>query len=263
MRVVVTRPQREAERWVRDLVGRGFDAVALPLIDIGPASNPEPVHRAWRGLAGCAAAMFVSGNAVEQFFASKPPQVHVDWTSLAINLRAWATGPGTRNALLSAGVPSGCIDAPNAAAGQFDSEALWAVVGEAVRPGQRVLIVRGGTVAAGQAELAGRDWLARTLATAGVQVDEVLAYERRAPVWSPVQRALAQQAAGDGSVWLLSSSEAVANLATVLPGQGWQGARCVATHPRIAQAARDAGFGTVLEARPTLDDVVASIESGR
>jgi uroporphyrinogen-III synthase len=37
----------------------------------------------------------------------------------------------------------------------------------------------------------------------------------------------------------------------------------VATHPRIAQAARDAGFGAVLEARPTLDDVVASIESER
>lgn len=263
MRVVVTRPQREAERWVRDLVGRGFDAVALPLIDIGPASNPEPVHRAWRGLAGCAAAMFVSGNAVEQFFSSKPPEVHVNWTQFAINTRAWATGPGTRNALLAAGVDVGCIDAPDAAAGQFDSEALWAVVCQTVLPGQRVLIVRGGTVAGGQAELAGRDWLARTLEAAGAQVDEVMAYERRAPVWSPAQRTAAQQAAGDGNVWLLSSSEAVANLATVLPGQAWGDATCVATHPRIAQAARDAGFGAVMQARPTLDDVVASIESLR
>lgn len=261
MRVVVTRPQRETDRWVHDLSARGLDAVALPLIDIGPASDREPVHRAWRSLPGCAAAMFVSGNAVEQFFASKPPEVHVDWASSATKIRAWATGPGTRNALLSAGVDAGRIDAPDAAAGQFDSEALWAVVGGSVVPGQRVLIVRGGTVAGGPAELAGRDWLARTLAAAGAQVDEVLAYERRAPVWTPAQRALAQLAASDGSVWLLSSSEAVANLAAVLPGQTWNDAVCVATHPRIAQAARDAGFGTVLASRPTLDDVVASIES--
>ncbi|MGE3348297.1 MAG: uroporphyrinogen-III synthase, partial [Ramlibacter sp.] len=38
-------------------------------------------------------------------------------------------------------------------------------------------------------------------------------------------------------------------------------ARAVATHPRIAQAAREAGFGVVCESRPALADVVASIES--
>ena len=48
--------------------------------------------------------------------------------------------------------------------------------------------------------------------------------------------------------------------------QVWaQAARAVATHPRIADAARAAGFGVVRLSRPTLDDVVrvvASIESG-
>jgi uroporphyrinogen-III synthase len=65
----------------------------------------------------------------------------------------------------------------------------------------------------------------------------------------------------DGSIWLFSSSEAVANLVASLPGQSFGQARAVATHPRIAQAAREAGFGCVLKTRPTLDDVVASIES--
>jgi uroporphyrinogen-III synthase len=62
-------------------------------------------------------------------------------------------------------------------------------------------------------------------------------------------------------VWLFSSSEAVANLRALLPDQSWQQARAVATHPRIAQAARDAGFAVVCESRPALADVVASIES--
>jgi uroporphyrinogen-III synthase len=62
-------------------------------------------------------------------------------------------------------------------------------------------------------------------------------------------------------VWLFSSSEAVANLQSLLPDQSWQQARAVATHPRIAQAARTAGFGVVCESRPILGAVVASIES--
>jgi uroporphyrinogen-III synthase len=52
----------------------------------------------------------------------------------------------------------------------------------------------------------------------------------------------------------------VGNLATLLPGQSWAGARAIATHPRIAQAVRALGFGTVRESRPAFDEVVASIE---
>ena len=69
------------------------------------------------------------------------------------------------------------------------------------------------------------------------------------------------QAASDGSLWLFSSAQALANLVVRMPGQDWGRARAVATHPRIAQAARDAGFSVVSESRPDMDDLVASIES--
>jgi uroporphyrinogen-III synthase len=121
-----------------------------------------------------------------------------------------------------------------------------------------VLIVRGGD-AKGQG--AGRDWLAEQLRDAGAKVDDVVAYRRIRPVWTAAQEALARRWVDDGSIWLFSSSEAVANLVASLPGQSFGQARAVATHPRIAQAAREAGFGCVLKTRPTLDDVVASIES--
>ncbi|MES2425010.1 MAG: uroporphyrinogen-III synthase [Pseudomonadota bacterium] len=257
MRVIVTRPEPEASRWVADLAGRGYDALALPLIAIAPASHPEAalaVQTAWQGLAQYNAVMFVSGNAVIHFFAVAPSQPV--WPTAGP--RCWAPGPGTQHALVQAGVAAACIDAPPADAGQFDSEALWQVVQGSVRSGQRVLVVRGSD-AAGQG--AGRDWMAQQLTAAGAQVDTVEAYERRAPQFTPQQVALARAAAVDGAVWLFSSSEAIGNLQSALQPANWSRARAVATHPRIAEAARTAGFGVVCASRPALAAVVASIES--
>jgi uroporphyrinogen-III synthase len=67
-------------------------------------------------------------------------------------------------------------------------------------------------------------------------------------------------ASSDGSVWLFSSSEALTFL-PALPGVQWSAARAIATHPRIADAARAAGWGTVLQSRPALADIRQSIES--
>lgn len=260
MRVIVTRPQREAMGWVEELAALGFDVVALPLIEIAPAVDAAALHAAWVRLADYAAAMFVSGNAVDGFFAARP----ADAPAFDALTRAWATGPGTRSALLRAGVAPARIDVPDLAAAQFDSEALWQVVGAGVRPGQRVLIVRGSD---GQPEGpehgVGRNWLARRLEAAGAVADFVVAYRRVLPRFDAERLATARAAASDGSVWLFSSSEAVANLCALLPQQDWRAARAVATHARIAQAARAAGFGAVAEARPALADVEASLESMR
>lgn len=257
-RVVVTRPAREARQWVAQLQSLGIDAVALPLIDIGPVNDLQPVQDAWRRLGEYVAVMFVSANAVVHFFEANKSQPSVKWHQPAIKTRAWATGPGTSRALLLAGLDRAQIDAPQDDASQFDSEALWTRAGSQVQPGQRVLIVRGGD-ASGLG--AGRDWLSDQLAGAGVQVDRLVAYRRLTPSFTGGQRTLAQQAATDGSVWLFSSSEAVGHLVTQFPAQDWRGARAVATHPRIAETARGAGFGVVCESRPTLDAVVSSIKS--
>ncbi len=257
-RVVVTRPAREARRWVAQLQERGIDAVALPLIDIGPVDDRHPLQEAWRRLGEYAAVMFVSANAVEHFFKENEALPSVKWCYPAINTTAWATGPGTSQALLQAGLAHTQIDAPAEDARQFDSEALWARVCTQVQPGQRVLMVRGGD-ATGQG--AGRDWLADQLAAAGARVERLIAYRRLPPAFAGDQQAWVRQAASDGSVWLFSSSEAVGHLAALCPAQDWSRARAVATHPRIAETARSVGFGVVCESRPTLDAVVSSIKS--
>ena len=272
MRVVVTRPESDAQSWLRGLQGAGFDPLLLPLIGIGPAQDAAPVQQAWLSVPDYSAVMFVSGNAVKHFFSLKPPLSLAFTAQSATKTRAWATGPGTVRILLRAGVDASLVNAPAMDSGQFDSEALWAAVQHQIKPGMRVLIVRGAETASraspgteGQTDAAfmgaGRDWFSRQLVEAGATVDFVVAYQRRVPDMSAQQQSQARTAAADGSVWLFSSSEAIANLAVWLPGQDWQHARAVATHPRIAANARKLGFGVVCESRPLLASVVASVES--
>lgn len=263
MPVIVTRPEREARGWVRELTQRGLQAQALPLIEIAPVADQAALVQAWQHLGRYCAVMFVSGNAVNYFFAARPPAVPPFDSAECGGVRAWATGPGTAAALRRAGLAAALIDSPPAQAGQFDSEALWRVVSTQVHADGSVLIVRGGD--AGQAATGaagdGRDWLAQRVVGALAQVDFVRAYERRVPAFSADDAAVAQRAAADGSIWLLSSVQALANLRSWLPGQSWAGARALATHSRIAAAAKSGGFGVVCESRPTLPEVLASIES--
>lgn len=261
--VIVTRPAADAQHWVEQLRQEGFAAEALPLIAIAPASDSAALAQARQALGGYAACMFVSGNAVEYFF--KVPLASAE--GLPPSLRLMAPGPGTVAALLAAGVPAAQVDAPDDSAGQFDSEALWAVVGERDWRGRRVLVVRGESPdAAGGAVSSGRDWIARQWEAAGAQVDFVGVYQRRAPQLSDRQIERARAASADGSVWLFSSSEALANLMRLpaLAGVDWRKARAVATHPRIEEAVRAAGWGVVVASRPALKDIrdtLASIES--
>ncbi len=260
MRVLVTRPSREAQSWLQALKTAGHDAVALPLIEIAPVADGQPLTRAWQQISRYQAVMFVSANAVDFFFAAKPPSGPSIFSEGDPSIRAWATGPGTAGALARRGASAACVDTPNSDSSQFDSESLWAQVHGQVGAGSQFLIVRGDDANSPVAG-SGRDWLAQQIDAAGGLADFVVAYQRQVPAFTPVQQDIVRAASKDGSVWLFSSSQAVANLASSFPALSWAQGRAIATHPRIAQTARRHGFGVVCESRPTLDDVVASIES--
>lgn len=257
MRVLVTRPAAQADAWVLQLRERGFDAVGLPLIAIEAGAFAAQVGDAWRNLAGARAAMFVSANAVRGFFDGRPADgARRAWPA---GTRAWATGPGTRQALIDHGLAAAQIDAPSGDAAQFDSEALWDAAGWQVKPGDAVLIVRG---ADAEGEAVGRGWLADRLQAAGASVHVVASYARALPCWSTDEFALARDGAVGGA-WLFSSSQAIVHLGQLLPEVHWGKARAVVTHPRIAQAAQAAGFGVVCVSRPEVDDVARALESFR
>lgn len=173
--VVVTRPQAEADRWVKALGDAGHTAWALPLLAFGggpaaistssaPCAPSAPVASAVSTVAAFTQArdpklykalMFVSAQAVQSFLAQNFDKNWRLWhdcigfDATIINslsqqeLRCWAPGPGTAAALVKAGVVPTCIDQPAPDAGQFDSEALWSVVSHQLQAGDRVLVVRG------------------------------------------------------------------------------------------------------------------------
>ncbi|RYF84193.1 MAG: uroporphyrinogen-III synthase [Comamonadaceae bacterium] len=250
-RLVITRPEPEASRWVQASQAQGQPAVALPLIDIAAVplaaqAFPQPGAHA--------ALMFVSGAAVRAFFTQCSAAA-----LLKHPVRVWCTGPGTAAALRDAGVPEHAIDSPPVAAQQFDSEALWAQVRTQVQPGTRVCIVRGGDA---QGHAAGRSWLADTLAEARAQVDTVVAYRRLAPRVDEAWLGRVRRAVAAKDAWLFSSSEAVAHLRDACAGQSgldWNACRALATHPRIAEAARGMAFGQVQIVPPLLPSVLAAL----
>lgn len=253
LRVIVTRPAAQAADWVRRLDAAQIDAVALPLIGVAPAPDAGAVEAAWATLATRRLVMFVSPNAVEHFFALRP--AGAQWPAAVL---AGSPGPGTSRSLRDLGVPSAQTVAPADDAAQFDSESLWLQLARQDWQGARVLIVRGD---------GGRDWLADTLRGRGAQVDHVAAYRREAPVFDAAQRALLAAALREPAshLWYFSSSEAIDHLERHSAGLSprWAEARALATHPRIAERARQLGIKRVTECRPPLEAVVACIQSLR
>lgn len=252
--VIVTRPQPQADAWVARLAALGLQAGALPLLGIDGPADADAVDAAWQQIAAgrdaagraLAAVMFVSPSAVQRFFDRRPPALA--WPA---PLLAAAPGQGTRQALAEAGVPVSALCSPPPEGGRFDSEALWPVLQpRAPWDGQAVLVVRGA---------GGRDWLAEQWRREGAQVHFVEAYRRTEPVPDAAGSALlaAALARPQGHAWLLSSSEAAGHLPLLAPGADWSAAQALATHPRIAEAARSLGFGTVGLVGPTPEAVAA------
>lgn len=249
LKVLVTRPADQAAAWVVQLKNEGFDAAPLPLIGIDPPEDPAPVTAAWEGLSNYKLAVFVSPNAVQQFFAQAPAPV--PWPEATL---AASPGPGTTQALLSHGVPQAQIIEPAPDAEQFDSESLWEQLLRFDWLDAQVAMVRG---------QGGREWLADKLRASGAVLEEVTAYRRGPPRLSEDEHrmlveALLQPA---GHAWLFSSSQCIENLVAEVPGFEWSAMLAVATHPRIADTARRFGCVKVVQARPELASVVAALRS--
>lgn len=265
VRVLVTRPEREAQPWVQALLAQGVQAESLPLMEIAALTDTSGLVHTWATLDRHWALMFVSANAVRHFVAARPSGTPMP------DVLAWGTGPGTRAALLEAGWPPVLIRCPDESSPQFDSEALWAQVlpevHKAVQKAEQlsaplgaapsVLIVRG---ADAQGQMAGRDWLAQHIVAAGLSVAQCAAYARQAPRLTPAQRARAEHALSQGDWWLFSSSEAAVHLQQAMPGASLAQARALATHPRIAERLRQFGWGRVVLVPAALDEQSKSIK---
>ncbi len=139
-------------------------------------------------------------------------------------------GAGTARAWRAAGAQQ--VIEPQ---GDGDSEALLAHSALQQVAGQRILILRGE---------GGRDLLGPTLQSRGAEVSEWLCYRRQTPAGLAAR--LAELMRDPPAAWSVTSSEALAHLEAAWPAGAPRSAPLFAPHPRIAEAARRAGWMTVL-----------------
>ena len=227
--IIVTRPFAEATITAKSLSGAGVGAIVWPLLEVGSLTDAAAIAHCDAVLARLAdfdCAVFVSPRAVREACARIPA-----WPA---SVRACAVGHATADALRARGI------APLTA--QLDgSEALFDLLMREPLRGKRYLLLRGPD---------GRAWLGDALVASGAEVDYVQCYAR-APVQidaaalAVLDKAL-KSSAPDSLWWSLTSSEAVRHLHASLPSE--HAARrfnVLVSHPRIAAAARAAGFARI------------------
>jgi uroporphyrinogen-III synthase len=239
--VIVTRPARQAARLAQRLAALGARSIVWPAIVILPPLEREPLERAHARLRQYDFAVFVSPNAVE--FGAPGPH---EWPP---HLMILAPGPGTAEAVEAVGLPA--AEVPRQ---RYDSAGLLELpMLQAVR-GKRVIVFRGED---------GRAELGDALRARGAQVDHVACYRREAPADAAGLAAVI--AAREAHALSLTSVEGLHNLLRALaPAPGsvlaarLRSLRSFAPHPRIAEAAREAGLA-VLETAPGDAGLIAAL----
>ena len=219
--------------------------LALPLLTIVPKSDPNVAAAIRTAMQTADLAVFVSPNAIECTMRL----LGDDWQSIAERpIPIGVVGQSSYHALERHGIgkeanlPTPIWMPSNPA--QWDSEGLWEAIQNRFPSwaGRRVVVFRGD---------GGREWLADQLQSVGAQVEAIAVYSRiplseSSPQWDKVLNANT-----DTALWILTSSEAVRHLGTVLKQQGRQdylaGASALCPHHNIASSAKEIGFATVLE----------------
>jgi uroporphyrinogen-III synthase len=229
--IVVTRPQAQAGPLAAAIAAQGGEPLIFPLLEIGPAVDPQTLADAVAQLADYALAVFISPNAVD--YALPAILARGPWPA---GLLPVAIGQGTVKALAAHGV-AGCV-APHE---RFDSEALLEqpelAAGQVA--GKRVAIFRGD---------GGRELLAETLRARGAEVDCITCYRRSGPA-DGVAPLLAAWRAGKLDALTVSSSEGLRYLVDLLDAEGrsyLQKTPVFVPHARIAENARALGLSNII-----------------
>ncbi len=227
--VLIVRPAGLGERLAELVAAEGADPVLFPTIEVLPAPRPARLAELIERLQTFDWAIFVSPTAARCGMRAVRAKRH--WPS---EPRLAAVGRGTAAALEQLGFSR--VLAPS---GTGDSESLAALPELQDVAGQNMVIFRGE---------GGREQLARTLAERGARVEYAECY-RRAPVSVDPAPLLQRWSAGGIKAVCAASGEAIANLRDLIgaPGMALAAATPVfVPHPRVAAAAREAGFAQAI-----------------
>jgi uroporphyrinogen-III synthase len=230
-RIVVTRPQGQAETLLALIRQAGGEPLEIPVLEIRELADLAPFRAVIDRLDSFDAAIFVSRNAVRGTFALMGKR---SWPA---HLRVATVGNGSRQELESRGIAG--VIAPS---GQADSEALLAMPDFSAVAGKRIAIFRGE---------GGRTLLGDTLALRGALVEQAPCYRRARPAASAALLAAAWQR-GQVDAVMLSSGEGLANFLEMLDDGPRQlaGTALFVPHPRVAVEAVRKGLKRPVVAGP-------------
>jgi uroporphyrinogen-III synthase len=223
--VIVTRPQRQAAVFAGKIAALGGVPIIWPAIVILPPLDCERLAHAHAALDDYDIAIFVSANAVE--FGAPPGG---RWPA---RIATYAPGPGTAEALASAGIAGARIPAKS-----WDSEGLLELPDLQDVTGKRIVIFRGE---------GGREFLGNSLRARGGAVDHVPCYRRAAPE-SGADGLIEAMHEGRANALTLTAAEGFDNLLAALGPAGraeLQKVPIFAAHPRIAERVRERGLTAV------------------
>jgi uroporphyrinogen-III synthase len=231
--VVITRPAAQAEALALRLSASGCPVRLFPLLEIQPLADTTELSATLAKLNDYAMVAFVSPNAIDAVFAHL-----TDWPK---NVIAAVVGEGSRIALARHGVTdaNATIISPSDKQ-RTDSETLLLELDLDALRGKKVLIVRAES---------GRELLADQLRAAGVDVEQIVAYQRLAPTLDEARLVALRTLLAEQNDWIITSSEALRLLKQMVeqadPAAGWQHLQnktLILPHPRIAETARECGF---------------------
>jgi len=192
VRVLVTRPELQAENLLRLITEHGGTAIRFPTLDIAASNHSAAAKALLQQPDKFQWLVFISANAVN--FALKANGGKIPWLK---SVHYAAVGQATARAMAMAGLPVDLVPEQG-----YDSEALLAMPQMQDVTGQRFLIVRGE---------GGREELSATLRSRGATVSYLEVYKRIRPDIdsAPIIGLLAQNRL---DVVTVTSNEALQNL---------------------------------------------------
>jgi uroporphyrinogen-III synthase len=235
--VVVTRPARQAERFIGMLMERGAAAVPFPTVAIEPVPLDASV-RAALGAQPIDWVIYTSANAVEQALAQ---------TGRIAQAATAAIGRATARAVEAAGIRVDAIPAAGA-----DSEGVLALPAFAAPSGRHIVVFKG---------VGGRDALRVELTRRGAVVIVAEVYRRQpvVPAAGSLEK-LASACAAESAVVAVTSVEVLESLLHLAPesrAPHLRDAALLVPGERVAAAARGHRWrGPIVCARSAEDEAM-------
>jgi uroporphyrinogen-III synthase len=251
--VIVTRPAAPGRRLAAAVRARGIEVAWWPAFEIAPPADEARVREALRRLDAYDLALFVSPNAVH----ATAERLVGEWPAATV---IGAVGAATRDAALAElrGAAAAEVVSPDDG-DESGSEAFWRAWQASGRRAGRVLLLRAAT---------GRDWIVDRLRGADAEVDALAVYDRRQHrlAEDELARLRGWMARGSVPITIVSSAEAVGavleQVQAIDGAAGWlRNGRAIATHPRVAERLRAAGFREVQVSESGDPDVIGKLES--